>query len=59
MLTENHSGYLVPETEIGQRLASLQAHLKAAGIHLAWIENPTDLFYYTGTTQQGILLVRV
>lgn len=47
----------VPGTEIEQRTRRFQAALRQAGIQLAVILNNADLFYLTGTIQQGQLLV--
>jgi Xaa-Pro dipeptidase len=47
----------VPRTEIEQRTQRFQAGLRQAGLDLALIVQNTDLFYLTGTIQQGQLLV--
>lgn len=47
----------VPLTEIEQRTRRFQAALRQAGIDLAVIVQNADLFYLTGTIQQGQLLV--
>jgi Xaa-Pro dipeptidase len=47
----------VPRTEIESRIGRFQAALKPAGIDLAVIVQNADLFYLTGTLQQGQLLV--
>ncbi len=45
----------VPQTELTARMAHLQRLLAEAGIDLALIRQPTDLFYYTGTVVEGFL----
>jgi len=47
----------VPKAEIEQRTQRFQAALRRAGIDLALIVHNADLFYLTGTLQQGQLLV--
>jgi Xaa-Pro dipeptidase len=47
----------VPQAEIEQRTQRFQAALRQAGIDLALIVQNADLFYLTGTLQQGQLLV--
>ena len=48
----------VPREELERRTARFQAALGHAGIDLALIVQNADLFYLTGTIQQGQLLVR-
>ncbi len=47
----------VPKAELTGRVAHLQRLLAEAGIALALIRQPTDLFYYTGTVVEGFLAV--
>jgi len=47
----------VPAAEISSRTAMLQKALAAAGIDLALIRQPADLFYYAGTLVDGFLVV--
>jgi Xaa-Pro aminopeptidase len=47
----------VPQTEIDARISRFQAALKQAGLDLALMVQNADLFYLTGTLQQGQLLV--
>lgn len=47
----------MPAGEIESRLARFQAALAKAGFELAIIVQNSDLFYFTGTIQQGQLLV--
>lgn len=48
---------LTPGTEIQQRISKLQQRLMASDISGALIVQKTDLFYFTGTAQQGWLYV--
>ena len=47
----------VPRSEIEERIGRFQTGLRQAGIDLALIVQNADLFYLTGTLQQGQLLV--
>jgi len=47
----------VPEEEIYHRISSLQRRLKEAGLHGCLILERVNLFYYTGTIQNGTLYV--
>jgi Xaa-Pro dipeptidase len=47
----------VPAAEITVRVAALQKALAPAGIGLALIRQPADLFYYAGTLVDGFLAV--
>ncbi len=47
----------VPATEITLRVEALQKTLAPAGIGLALIRQPADLFYYAGTLVDGFLAV--
>jgi Xaa-Pro dipeptidase len=47
----------VPVAEIISRVETLQTALAPAGIGLALIRQPADLFYYTGTLVDGFLAV--
>ncbi len=55
--SENHLPHLVPAEEIRDRLRTLQGTLEAKGIHCAWIDFTAGLYYYSGSSQQGVLLV--
>lgn len=46
-----------PREEIERRIRALQAVLAQRGIDAALILQKTDLFYYSGTIQQGVLVV--
>ena len=48
---------LTPATEIHARIATLQAGLRAAHLDAAFLVQNADLFYFTGSIQQGILIV--
>ena len=47
----------VPAAEITLRVEALQKALAPAGIGLALIRQPADLFYYAGTVVDGFLAV--
>lgn len=49
----------VPLSELEQRREKFQSLLKEAGISLALIRQPADLYYYTGTIVEGFLAVPV
>jgi Xaa-Pro aminopeptidase len=48
---------IVPPEEIASRLVTFQAGLKKIGVHAAIIRQNTDLYYFTGTVQDGYLIV--
>ena len=48
---------LVPATEISARIATFQQRLSEADLHGAVILDGVNLFYFTGTRQQGLLFV--
>jgi Xaa-Pro dipeptidase len=56
---EQHRPFLVPHEEIRQRIKTLQRTLRDNGISVAWVDYLTDRYYYTGSTQDGVLLVPV
>jgi Xaa-Pro dipeptidase len=47
----------VPEAEISQRINKLQVTLQKKNISAALITQNVDLFYYTGTMQNGLLYI--
>jgi Xaa-Pro dipeptidase len=47
----------VPETEINRRINKLQVTLQQKNISAALITQNVDLFYYTGTMQNGLLYI--
>ncbi|MBM3317490.1 MAG: aminopeptidase P family protein [Candidatus Eisenbacteria bacterium] len=57
MPLERHRPHLVPPEEIHARIAALQSGLDSRGLALAWIDHLTDRYYYTGSAQEGVLLV--
>jgi len=48
---------LTPGDEIRGRIAKLQDRLRQAGLAAAFLVQNADLFYFTGSIQQGILVV--
>jgi Xaa-Pro aminopeptidase len=54
---ERHAAHLVPAAEVHRRIRALQAHLQAEQIAVAWIDYLTDRYYFTGSIQEGTLLV--
>lgn len=48
---------LTPKEEISARLAALRGKLAGAGLDAAVIVQNADLFYFSGSIQQGILVV--
>jgi Xaa-Pro aminopeptidase len=59
MSTNNRCTRLTPASELVSRIRGLQQILAAQDICGALIVQKADLFYYTGTTQQGWLYVPV
>ena len=49
----------VPKSELAARIARLQRELQSSGAGAALIVQKTDLFYFSGTSQQGWLYVPV
>jgi len=55
-----HAGHFrVPETEIANRIRAIQAAMGAAGIEAVLILQRVDLFYFSGTAQNGCLYIPV
>jgi len=48
---------LTPKEEIRCRIAKLQDRIREAGLDAAFLVQNADLFYFTGSIQQGILVV--
>lgn len=48
---------LVPAGEISQRVTRLQGRLQETSIDGALILDPVNMYYYTGTIQQGVVFV--
>ena len=55
--TVRHQDFLVPRDEVGRRVGALQAALRADGLAIAWIDHMADRLYFSGSPQDGILLV--
>jgi len=49
--------FKVPETEINRRISELQQAMRQAGIGAMFIVQRVDLFYFSGTAQNGYLYV--
>jgi len=47
----------VPRDEVARRLAALRDALRADDVSLAWIEHLADRLYFSGSAQDGVLLV--
>lgn len=56
-LCERHKPYLVPKDEVQSRIRGFQTLLKKNDITVAWIEHGTDLTYFTGSNQNGVLFI--
>jgi Xaa-Pro dipeptidase len=52
---DEHDPFRVPRSEIERRTAALQEELCRAGIDGLFIVQRTDLFYFSGTAQNGFL----
>lgn len=48
---------MTPKEEIRGRIAKLQERIREAGLDAAFLVQNADLFYFTGSIQQGILVV--
>ena len=58
MSTANPFQYtLVPANEISQRVSNFQRRLQEISIDGALILDPVNMYYYTGTMQQGVVFV--
>lgn len=53
------AGDLTPQAEIAARIGKFRKEMERQGIHFAVILQNVDLFYFTGTSQKGILVVSV
>ncbi|MBE3575872.1 MAG: aminopeptidase P family protein, partial [Firmicutes bacterium] len=47
----------VPKSELNRRVEQLQERLQAAQVEAALLQDFVDLYYFTGTAQQGVALV--
>ena len=52
-----HRPYFVPREDVERRVAALQAALRKQEIAVAWIEHLADRLYFSGSPQDGVLLV--
>jgi Xaa-Pro aminopeptidase len=50
---------LVPDSEISQRISRLQRRLQETSMDGALILDPVNMYYYTGTMQQGVVFVPI
>jgi len=58
MTADDRPNYnLVPAQEIAQRVSRLQSRLQEGPMDGALILDPLNMYYYTGTMQQGVLFV--
>ena len=55
--SERHVQYYVPESDITDRIPRFQSALQKADIAVAYISHPTDIAYFSGSIQNGILLI--
>jgi len=56
-VASNHHNFLVPAREIQHRIEKLQAVLQKMNISVAYVDYITDLFYFSGSNQKGVLLI--
>jgi len=56
-VASNHQNFLVPAREIQHRVEKLQAVLQEMDITVAYMDFITDLFYFTGSIQKGVILI--
>ena len=47
----------VPKSEVDHRKIKIQAQLQKVGVDGLFIVQPVDLFYFSGTTQNGFLYI--
>ena len=57
MLSERHRGFFVPKEEIDRRVRTFQSILREMDLSAAWIDHLTDRCYFSGSIQNGILLI--
>ncbi len=57
MLTQFGFGELTPKQEILQRISNLKQEMAHSAIDFCVILGNVNLFYFTGTTQKGVLIV--
>ena len=56
-LTESLGFRYTPREELEDRLSRLRGHMERAGIESLLVVQKMDLFYLSGTTQDGLLFV--
>ena len=54
---ERHRNHLTPSKEVTHRITTFQSNLKAMEVSLAWIDHLPDRYYFTGSIQDGVLLI--
>ncbi len=54
---QRHQRFFVSSKEIERRITVFQSSLKKRNLSLAWIDHLTDLYYFSGSIQNGILLI--
>jgi Xaa-Pro aminopeptidase len=57
MSGERHGSYLVPREDVERRIDCLQSAMQAADLAVAWIDHLADRLYFSGSAQDGVLLV--
>lgn len=57
MWAETEIGELTPAIEISNRINAFREKMARAGVDFSVIMGNTDLFYFSGTTQKGILVI--
>jgi Xaa-Pro aminopeptidase len=55
----HHDDHVVPEEEIRQRIGALQRAMRDEALELTWIDHLADRLYFSGSAQDGVLLVPV
>ena len=55
--TERHQSCFVPREEVARRVEVLQSALAKDGLAVAWIDHLADRLYFSGSSQDGVLLV--
>jgi Xaa-Pro aminopeptidase len=56
-LSEHHLRFTAPSRDINARLTALRSRMGDADIAVAWIEHQVDRLYFTGSAQDGVLIV--
>ena len=55
--SERHVQYYIPESDVTHRISRLQLALQDTDVSVAYVSHPTDLAYFSGSMQNGILLI--